>query len=267
MKLFLKILLIITWAGFVAGAIVLMSFANRSHSRQYCSGVVVNVCYGDAERLITPEIIKSQLQKEFGKFENKLLGDISVGQVNRFMQKNQYLLKSDVHLTVEGELVVDATQCKPILRVLTMTGSSYYIDEQGKIMQADSRFPVRVVVASGQLGFDADPRGKDLKNIMSNKKGITPEILNIDNAFKVSQVLESDSIMQALTEQIYIPAGGSIALITKTGNHTVLLGDASNLEEKFANLKTFYRSGLPKVGWDRYRSINLAYKNQIICTK
>jgi cell division protein FtsQ len=32
-------------------------------------------------------------------------------------------------------------------------------------------------------------------------------------------------------------------------------------------LMTFYKEGLNKVGWNAYLTINLKYKNQIVCTK
>jgi cell division protein FtsQ len=267
MKLFLKILLIITWIALVAGAVVLMSFANKSHSLQRCSGITVNIDYHHGEPLITPDIIKSQLQKEFGKFDNKLLGDISVEQVNSFLRKNQYLEKSDVHLSVEGQLVADVRQNNPILRVITIDGRSYYIDGKGRIMQADPKFPVRVVIASGFIGLENQPQGKNIKSFFDGKKKIAPELLNLDKAFKVSLALADDSIMKALTEQIYIPTDGKVAILTKTGTHTVVLGNATDLEEKFSKLLTFYKYGLPKVGWEKYRSINLAFKNQVICSK
>lgn len=267
MKLFLKILLIVTWISLAAGAVVLMSFANKSHNLQRCLGITVNIDYQGCEQLITPEIVKSQLQKEFGKFDNKLLGEISVETINRFLKKNQYLDHTDVHLTVEGRLVADATQCNPVLRVITNEGKSYYIDGNGKIMAADPRFPVRVVVASGNISMAGNVLGKNIKSLFEGKKKTPPEITNLGNAFRVSVALSGDSIMKALTEQIYIPASGEITLLTKTGNHTVVLGNTSDLEEKFEKLGTFYRLGLPKVGWEKYKSINVAYKNQVICTK
>jgi cell division protein FtsQ len=267
MKLFLKILLIVTWIALAAGAVVLMSFANKSHNLQRCLGVTVNLDFNDGDQLITPEIIKSQLLKEFGKFENKLLGDISIEKTNEFLKENQYIERCDVHLTVEGRLVVNIKQCNPVFRVLTPAGQSYYVDDRGKIMTADPHFPVRVMIASGFIGTGNNPQGKFIKSLTVGKKKIAPEIINLANAYKVATAVSNDSIMKALTEQIHISDEGIITLLTKTGTHTVTIGDAANLEEKFAKLETFYMSAMPKVGWERYKSINLAYQNQVICTK
>ena len=39
-------------------------------------------------------------------------------------------------------------------------------------------------------------------------------------------------------------------------------------EEKFEKLKMFYTEGLNKTdGWNKYSTINIKYKNQVVCTK
>jgi cell division protein FtsQ len=46
-----------------------------------------------------------------------------------------------------------------------------------------------------------------------------------------------------------------------------VFGDISNCEEKFQNLESLYINGLNAVGWNKYETINLKYKGQVICTK
>ncbi|MBL0100570.1 MAG: hypothetical protein IPP49_11445 [Saprospiraceae bacterium] len=38
------------------------------------------------------------------------------------------------------------------------------------------------------------------------------------------------------------------------------------MEAKFNKLKIFYRDGLPKLGWSRYKTLNLKYANQVTGT-
>jgi len=45
----------------------------------------------------------------------------------------------------------------------------------------------------------------------------------------------------------------------------ILFGPMDEIEEKFKKLKLFYKEVLPKKGWNTYSSINLKYKNQIVC--
>jgi cell division protein FtsQ len=56
-------------------------------------------------------------------------------------------------------------------------------------------------------------------------------------------------------------------MVPKVGDHVVELGDANDLDGKFANLVAFYRKGMPRAGWDTYSKISLKFKGQVVCTK
>jgi cell division protein FtsQ len=79
----------------------------------------------------------------------------------------------------------------------------------------------------------------------------------------------------AQVQQVFVNASGEMELIPRVGNHTIVLGDLEGgqagyekeMEEKFNKLFLFYREGLSKQGWDKYNTINLTFKDQIVCTK
>ncbi len=39
------------------------------------------------------------------------------------------------------------------------------------------------------------------------------------------------------------------------------------IESKFERLEEFYREALPRVGWDRYKEINIEFDNQVVCKR
>lgn len=51
------------------------------------------------------------------------------------------------------------------------------------------------------------------------------------------------------------------------GNQRIILGTADSLDVKFTNLLMFYKRGMPKAGWDAYKTINVKYTNQVVCVK
>ena len=67
--------------------------------------------------------------------------------------------------------------------------------------------------------------------------------------------------------KIYVADNGEVELVPRVGEHTVLLGTPTRVEEKLARLKEFYTEGLNKVGWNKYSALNLKYDNQVICKK
>jgi cell division protein FtsQ len=95
------------------------------------------------------------------------------------------------------------------------------------------------------------------------------QLLTVDlqNIFVVAKQLECDEFTKALVEQIYLNSNGEIELIPKIGEQTILLGDTTSLKEKLETLKIFYTQGNRNEAWSTYRSINLKYRDQVICKK
>jgi cell division protein FtsQ len=78
--------------------------------------------------------------------------------------------------------------------------------------------------------------------------------------------LRENSFWNAQIEQINVLKDNDIELIPRVGDHIIYLGKIDNFEEKLKRLMIFYKDGLNKIGWNKYKRINLEYDNQIICT-
>jgi cell division protein FtsQ len=85
--------------------------------------------------------------------------------------------------------------------------------------------------------------------------------------FLLARLIQADKFLEAQTEQIFINEHHEIELVPKIGNQLILLGNSNRMEEKLRKLKAFYTEGIRYNGWETYQSINLKYKNQIVCTK
>jgi cell division protein FtsQ len=266
MKLFLKILLIVLWLGLAAGAIVLMSFANQNHETKACTGIEVKLDYAGSEPLFTVGDIKQKLVATFGKLENKKLYQLNLEKIQSYLNKNPYIDYADVHVTVEGKLVVELSQCKPIIRLISLNGQNFFLDEKGKLIPVNPDYPVRVLVASGNIEVPILP-GKSIFDKRKKKSGQENAMKVLTNIYSLAKEMKKDSVMNALVEQIYINPDGTVKLATKAGSHLIEFGDTTDAFEKIENLKAFYKYGLTKTGWQKYRIINLTYKNQVVCTK
>jgi cell division protein FtsQ len=58
-----------------------------------------------------------------------------------------------------------------------------------------------------------------------------------------------------------------IELYPRIGKHVIELGSTENFRNKLNRLRIFYQEGLERVGWNKYKTISLAYDDQIVCTK
>ena len=86
--------------------------------------------------------------------------------------------------------------------------------------------------------------------------------------FQWAQYLQRDTLIGSLIDHCYVQESGELELFTKFGYHSIEFGRAdAEMGEKFEKLKTFYREGMTRVGWEKYSSINLKYKGQVVCVK
>ena len=83
----------------------------------------------------------------------------------------------------------------------------------------------------------------------------------------VTNYVRTHDFWNAQIEQVYVNADGELELIPRVGNQTILFGDEKGMEEKFSKLYTFYKEGLSKTGWNQYKTINVTFKDQVVCSK
>lgn len=84
--------------------------------------------------------------------------------------------------------------------------------------------------------------------------------------------VESDGFWSAEIVQIVASSASSgateLVLVPRSGDFRIVFGEIGDeAERKFDKLQKFYRNGLCNLGWDRYKTINLKYKNQVVCTE
>jgi cell division protein FtsQ len=92
--------------------------------------------------------------------------------------------------------------------------------------------------------------------------------LLMDDVWQITKRIDADTFLRAQMVQVYITEDKKFELIPRVGNHIIVLGDISDLDEKLNKLQIFYHDGLNRTGsWNDYSIIDLQYKNQIVCTK
>lgn len=266
MKILVKILLILLWIAIAAGVVAMMSFANETHQGKQCRGIICRIDYRGVQPLMKEIDLINEINRHYGKPQSKTLGEVDIAGITRLVEKNPYLENTDVLLTVEGEILIKADQCIPLVRYFTPGGQQHYIDREGRIMPVNSAYPYKALIATGQIESPLKD-GKNIFAVSDSNFVLRNQLKSLYDIHYVTEIIVADSTLNALIEQIYIMSNGKIQLVTKAGSHLVLFGDSTDAAEKLENLKYFYKYGLVKAGWNKYRKINLEYKNQIVCTK
>lgn len=185
--------------------------------------------------------------------------------LEKIINTNPFIENAEVFSTIDGNLTISVIQRRPVLRVMNTRDEDFYIDKMGVFMPVSEKFTAPVIVANGYI-FNSYSE-KKLYNLDVNTIDTVSQRLMLEQLYYLATVLEKDTFWNAQVEQLYVNEWQEIEMIPRIGNHKIILGDISNLNDKLYRLMGFYKKGLNNIGWNTYHTINLKFKNQVVCSK
>ena len=249
------------WGLYGVLLIFLLSFVSVKENQTALQKIEVDIAQ-DENRFVNTKDIEELILKNDSL--GKPLAHFKLNELEKIIRNHPDIETAEIYKSINGKLNVEVVQRKPIVRIFSAQ-ESYYIDENGKLMPISKRFTARVPVVSLQT---EEPYGTWYKYTFASQ---IPDSLaqktHLDEAFKIARFIRNDDFLKAQIEQLFVNKDLDWVLIPKVGNHTIVLGSAEDLNAKFKKLKLFYKKVMKNVGWEKYRSVNLKYKNQVVCTK
>ncbi len=223
----------------------------------FCKGLEINIDRSDNNYFILEEDIKEMFFNMGYHADSQQLSEVDIRKIEQQVNNVPSAFRADAYTTIDGKVKIDIKQRKPILRVFLQSGQSFYMDEDGWLMPLSANFTAHVLVASGNI----ETEFARVKNAEKDSSGILKDL------FSLAKYINENEFWKGQIIQLFVNTEEEIELIPRVGNHTIVLGDISDMNEKFEKLMIFYKKGLPKVGWNEYSQINLKFKNQVVCKK
>ncbi len=182
---------------------------------------------------------------------NKKLAQINSEAIEKAVKKHPAILNAEVYKVMKtdsssykGVLVVNVKHRKPIVRILSNSGS-YYLDEYGEKIPISTNYTANVLATTGFI----------------TEKYATEKLLPF------VMFIESDKFWQAQIEQVHIEKNGDILLTPLFGEHIIEFGNLDDYQKKLQKMKAFYEQVLAKDNWNKYKTVSLKYNNQVIAKK
>jgi cell division protein FtsQ len=244
-KIARKLLPILGMLALGVGFVSLLGAAQDNQKEKVCRSIDIDIVAEEDAWFIRPKEVRARLLAEGISVIGLPLGQFDPGRMEEIIEADPFVKNAEIYMNAVGDLTIEIIQKRPILRIINSAGVSYYLDENGGTIPFSANFTARVPVATGKVRSD-----KILKDL---------EVL--------AKFLGRNELYETLVQQIVVLENGEFELVPEVGNHTILIGKTDNLEYKFKKLFLFYREGLGKVGWYQYKTINLKYKDQVVCTK
>lgn len=242
MKKILSITVALLLLAYMVYGIVLAN--DRTDTSRKCKGVSLYVRdsleYGTVNNAMVMGMLRDNWLDPTGKPVEKLLLD----SMEHVLCRHPFIRTAQCFLTSDDMLRIDITSKMPVARVRNNLGQDFYIDEKGGILPCRG-VAVNVPVVTGNV----------------NRKTASGKLLELLN------LIADDEFWKAQVEQVNVTAKGQVQIVPRVGSHILELGDMEDFQSKLDRLRHFYDKGLDKIGWNKYSSISVAYKGQVVCKK
>ena len=261
-----KIVVIVLWIIGLSGLFASLAFVSKKEKNVVVENMFVEVNNTEVNTFIDEEDVKEFFKERNDSILNTSLKNVNVTDLEKALNSHPAIENADISIDVNGDVNMNVTQRTPLVRVMNMDGESYYIDDKSKLMPLSEKYTARVIVATGFIMEPYASRSQfSVNNISKNE--LFSKVSVLDDIYNIATYIAKDSVLASLIQQINVTTDKELELYPSIGNHKIVFGEAIDFEVKFEKLKLFYTEGLNKTdGWNKYSTINIKYKNQVVCT-
>lgn len=249
-------LLTLMWLGVGAGMFTLIVAAMQAQDGSSCKGYEIRIrgAQGGGSLFTSEEqIVKLLREASGGAVKGQRKSSFNLPRIEDLLEQSSWVYNAELYFDNKDILRVNVTERKPLARVFTGNGQSFYMDEAGKHIPLSDKISLDVPVFTGYPN---------------------PKIMNgadsalLENMIAAASFINSDSFWVSQVSQIDIHKCGSdcwnMEMVPVVGNHRVDLGDGSDIASKFHRLYLFYDQVLKRTGFDKYKRVDVQYNGQVI---
>ncbi len=218
----------------------LFGFANSINNKRKLGDIKVNF-NNNAALFVTAETVENLLIDNLKDSLNSYKYMLDLKGLEHLLNKHDMIKSADIFSDIKGNLGVIISQRQPIARFFD--GDFNYIDEQGLLMPLSHQFSARVPLV---YGFSSEEIST-----------IYPLLLKI----RKDEFLKKHIIAIRKNSK-----NQTIKLNVRNQDFSINLGKVEALELKFTNYKAFYLKAKEEQKLNDYKSVNLQFGNQVVCT-
>ncbi|MEM6263006.1 MAG: hypothetical protein AAGI38_10895 [Bacteroidota bacterium] len=234
------------------GVLVLLALANGYQESIVCKDISVTIHEGSDNAFLDMNQVKQIIGLDHGRdIIGERMSGIELFKLEEALKRNPYIEQAEVYKNLQGVLYVDVTLRKPVARVMSKRGSTFYVDAEGRKMPVTRQHVANLPLVRGYIAEKLTPVD-------------TLKYRNLASVLPILRHLERDEFWAAQVAEIRIHKGGEVTLYPRIGRMKMEFGQPDRVEEKFQNLRLFYAQVVDEIGWKKYRSVNVKYRGQVV---
>jgi cell division protein FtsQ len=240
----------------IAGVLVvlfgLIAFAERMKGEVAVRDIAIKIENLHENHFLDEADIADLMDLDSENIKGASIDKLDFKAIERKIKSDPYVKDAELYSDLKGNLTVKATLRRPVARIMRNDGPDGYIAEDGTVMPVSDKYTSRVILLSGPLVKQL-LRQSNMND--SNEGKQLMEMLNM---------ISNDDFLKAQITELDIDSKARVTLLPQVGDERIEFGSPENLETKFSKLSVFYKEIIPRVGWNKYRRINLEFEGQII---
>lgn len=215
-----KISRIFIWIAIAVYLFMAFGFVAEKSSKVVCKHINVIILDSTENAFIQREDIIVRLNSNKIKLIGYPLEYINTDDIEKIYSNHPSLQSAQIYKTINGNLNIIVDQRNPIVRVYSMYGKGFYIDENGGLMPLSPRFASHVLVANGEVNALVD-FSKDI-DVFSYHGATIKSGKVLQDIYYLSKFLHEDRFWNAQIEQIYVTNKLEYELIPRIGSQIIL---------------------------------------------
>lgn len=255
-----KILRIVLWVLTGAALVVLFVFGRKGYLETPLQGVRFDLERHHPTGFVERDSVIGYMAALCDLEGRTPLSKIELWKVQQYLNNNPWIEQSSAYIGLNDSLIIQAKEYEPVLRVFNRDTRSVYVTAEGMLLPASDRYTPRILLASGQYDFPVLTCRCPLTDSLYQGSGI-------EEALHIALAIQRDPFLNGSIGLIHRNSHNEYELMVNNLDARVVLGDTSLVDTKLARLKTLLEKYIGTDELNGYKTLNLRYKNQIVCTK
>ena len=230
---------VLSWTAILVYLLLSSRYTRERKQQRPCREVRVVVLDSAERGFITPAMVRGWFASEKIPLVGRELSSINTLELERFVRRRGYVRSARVYASIDG----------------------------GYVLPQQRQFSCYVPIVTGrfELPFPRDYVGPLDSLAGGGEKKVEKNYLFLAKLINFVKFVGYDDFWNAFIVQIRVNGADpqtegepQVEIVPRAGDQVIALGGIDAYEQKLDKLYE---------GWDRYRYVNLKYKDQIVCVK
>ncbi|HPE39516.1 MAG TPA: hypothetical protein PLI77_00335 [Bacteroidales bacterium] len=252
MKLFKTILRVVL----VLSLIVISVLAIIQMQSRTCTGIQVIIDYKGEHNILSEKDVIQLIDSAHIKTTSEKLKTIPLESIRKILSNEIYINKINKIYFSGTKLMIDISLREILMHVFPENDSPFFVDQNGIMIPSSPKIKEKLIIVNGKVN-----------DKYSLKKSVTNSKSTLNSIYQIATLILKDPFLKEHFKQIYVNDQKVIELIPANGSLTILFGNEIDADEKLFKIKEIYTHVLPYSADQKYRLIDVRFKNRVIAKK